>query len=72
MQVPSQQTFAMLPQNHALRAFGRQMESLASQMAKSEETLLNFSQRVVHALFKVQTQLGRDFYAAMLERSCWA
>lgn len=69
-QAPPQQTFAMLPQNHHLRALGRQIESLAAQLAKSEETLLNFSQRVVHALFKVPTQLGRDFYAAMLERLC--
>ncbi|KZV94078.1 Not1-domain-containing protein [Exidia glandulosa HHB12029] len=69
-QAPAQQTFSMLPQNHPLRTYGRQIESLAAQLAKSEETLLNFSQRVVHALFKVQTQLGRDFYAAMLERLC--
>ncbi|EJD53329.1 Not1-domain-containing protein [Auricularia subglabra TFB-10046 SS5] len=64
-----QQSLTMLPQNHPLKVLGRQIEGLA-QSADNEDTLLNFSQRIVHALFKVSTQLGRDFYTAMLERLC--
>jgi CCR4-NOT transcription complex subunit 1 len=73
-QVPEQQAFASLPQSHPLRALGRQIETLAAQSAAqashSDDLILQFSQRVVHALFKTATQVGRDFYTAMLERLC--
>jgi len=69
-QIPDHQHFAMLPQQHPLRALGRQIESLASQSASSDDILMQFSQRVTHALFKAATQVGRDFYTAMLERVC--
>jgi CCR4-NOT transcription complex subunit 1 len=71
-QMPPTQTASSLPANHDISLLIRQILVTASQAADREETMLAFSQKVVQLLYKAPTQLGREVYAALLDRLCEA
>ena len=68
-QVPSQ-TAATSPLSHDISLLIRQVLVIAGQAVDREDTALAFSQKAVQLLYKAPTQLGREVYAALLDRLC--
>ncbi|KAF9513935.1 hypothetical protein BS47DRAFT_1362032 [Hydnum rufescens UP504] len=69
-QMPPTQAASSLPANHDISLLIRQILVTASQAADREDTMLAFSPKVVQLLYKAPTQLGREVYAALLDRLC--
>jgi hypothetical protein len=68
--VPPSQTATTLPPSHDISLLIRQILVIAGHAADREETALAFSQKAVQLLYKAPTQLGREVYAALLDRLC--
>lgn len=64
------QSLTLLPPNHELRQFSRQIVLLAGQSVSPDDQALSFSQKVVQQLFKTQLQIGREMYVAILDDLC--
>jgi CCR4-NOT transcription complex subunit 1 len=64
------QSLSLLPPNHELRQFSRQIVLLAGQSIPPDEQALAFSQKVVQYLFKTQLQIGREMYVSVLDHLC--
>lgn len=69
-QVPPSQTATTTPPSHGISLLIRQVLVIAGQAVDREETALAFSQKAVQLLYKAPTQLGREVYAALLDRLC--
>lgn len=69
VQIPAQ-SLASLPHNHDLRVLFQRILILAEDSADRNRTPLMISQKVVQLLYKTQTQLGREIYAAILHQLC--
>ncbi|KAF8510218.1 Not1-domain-containing protein [Hysterangium stoloniferum] len=64
------QSLALLPPNHELRQFHRQINLLANQSVSPDDQALAFSQKVVQHLFKTPLQVGREMYVSILDQLC--
>ncbi|KAF8589926.1 Not1-domain-containing protein [Ramaria rubella] len=69
LQMPAQ-SLSMLPPNHELRQFSRQVVLLAGQAPSPDEQALSFSQKIVQHLFKTQSQIVREMYVSVLDHLC--
>ncbi|KAJ8507174.1 hypothetical protein ONZ45_g10423 [Pleurotus djamor] len=69
LQLP-QQSLAVLPPNHDVRHFVRQVLFLATEATDRTKTPLQMSQKIVQFLYKTQSQLGREVYVVLLEQLC--
>ena len=64
------ESLAALPPNHELRLLIRQVLFLAAAAVERQRTPLAISQKIVQALYKAPSQLGREVYVALLDQLC--
>lgn len=63
-------TLAALPPSHDIRQLIRQIILITSNCAERQRTPLAISQKIVQALFKTPSSLGREIYVALLDELC--
>jgi len=59
-----------LPQQHDITLLIRQIPLLALQSANPDDTALDFSQTIVHSVYKSTSQRAREVYVQLLKRMC--
>ncbi|GJJ12464.1 hypothetical protein Clacol_006706 [Clathrus columnatus] len=69
---PPGPSLSIVPPNHELRQYGRQIIHIAAQSMSPEDQALTFSQKIVQLLFKIPSQIGREIYVLILDQLCRA
>lgn len=68
--LPDVKTASSLPPRHDLRSLADMVLQTAEQSAEKPRTPMFLSQKIVQAMYKTTSQLGREVYCALLERLC--